>query len=193
MAFVKPIATTRSATGIPTGRLGVWWVVASEIVIFGGLLMSYLMLRLKHGETWSEDAAMTNTELGLLNTVVLLTSSYFIVMAHQAALKDHRQKAFNYIWATIGCGAIFMCVKYVEYTGKFAHGISITTSPFFSFYFTATGLHGFHVFCGMIIMGIISFHVKKGHETERVEYIGIYWHFVDVIWIFLFPLLYIAK
>ena len=110
-----------------------------------------------------------------------------------AAQKDERQKAFNYIWATIGCGAIFMVVKYFEYTGKFSHGIYIDTSAFFSFYFTATGLHGFHVVCGMVIMGIISFHVLKGHEMRRVEYIGIYWHFVDVVWIFLFPLLYIAK
>ena len=100
MAFVKPIATTRSSTGIPTGRLGVWWIVASEIVIFGGLLMSYLMLRLKHGEVWSRDAALTVTELGLLNTFVLLTSSYFIVMAHQAAQKDQRQKQGSVLAAT---------------------------------------------------------------------------------------------
>ena len=94
---------------------------------------------------------------------------------------------------TIFCGGLFMVVKYFEYSLKFSHGIYIDTSAFFSFYFTATGLHGFHVICGMVIMGIISFDVLKGHEPERVEYIGIYWHFVDLVWIFLFPLLYIAK
>ena len=193
MSSAKPIATTRSVTGIPTGRLAVWWIVASEIVIFGGLLMAYLMLRLKYGEIWGRDAGMTEMKWGALNTFILLTSSYFVVLAHQAASKDQRQRAFKFLWLTIICGFLFMCVKYIEYTSKFSHGIYIDSSVFFSFYFTATGLHGFHVLCGMLIMGIISFDVLKGHELPRVEYIGIYWHFVDLVWIFLFPLLYIAK
>ncbi|MDP6208136.1 MAG: cytochrome c oxidase subunit 3, partial [Roseibacillus sp.] len=84
-------------------------------------------------------------------------------------------------------------VKAYEYTTEIVHGYTLTSSVFWSFYYTATGLHGLHVIAGMVIMGIISFSVRKGENLQRVEYIGIYWHFVDVVWIFLFPLFYIAK
>jgi len=90
-------------------------------------------------------------------------------------------------------GGVFLVVKSYEYTTEITHGFTLTRNVFWSFYYVATGLHGFHVTVGMIIMGIISFAVKKGENLQRVEYIGIYWHFVDLVWIFLFPLLYIAQ
>lgn len=189
----KIIATGRTRTGIPTGRLAVWWVIASEIVIFGGLLVSYLLLRFKYGENWGAMAAHTETWAGALNTFVLLTSSLFIVLAHHAAEKGDIKKSFKLIWWTIGGGAIFMCVKSYEYWSKLSHDYTMQTDVFWGFYFLATGLHGIHVLAGMIIMGIISLDVRKGKNLQRVELIGIYWHFVDVVWIFLFPLLYIAK
>lgn len=193
MSFPKPAATTLCATGVPTGRLATWWVIASEIVIFGGLLGGYLLLRLHNGH-WAAYAAETQVAAGAFNTFVLLTSSLFVVLAHHAAERGEKEKAFKYIWFTIAGGLIFMCVKGFEYYTKiYLHDITITTNVFWSFYFTATGLHGLHVLAGMIIMAIISFDVRKGRELQRVEYIGIYWHFVDVVWIFLFPLLYIAK
>lgn len=188
-----PVATLRSVTGIPTGRLAVWWVIASEIVIFGGLLVSYLLFRLYHGEVWGAEAAHTNTVAGAFNTFVLLTSSLFIVLAHKAAEEKNIKKAFQFIWYTIAGGGVFMMVKAYEYTTEILHGFTMFKSVFWSFYYTATGLHGFHVLMGMLIMAIISFDVKKGKNLHRVENIGIYWHFVDVVWIFLFPLLYIAK
>lgn len=188
-----PVATLRSATGIPTGRLAVWWVIASEIVIFGGLLVSYLLFRLYHGEVWGAEAAHTNTVAGAFNTFVLLTSSLFIVLAHKAAHEKNIKKSFQFIWYTIAGGGVFMMVKAYEYTTEISHGFTLFKSVFWSFYYTATGLHGFHVLMGMLIMAIISFDVKKGKNLHRVENIGIYWHFVDVVWIFLFPLLYIAK
>jgi heme/copper-type cytochrome/quinol oxidase subunit 3 len=190
------IATGRSATGIPTGRLAVWWVIASEIVIFGGLLVSYLLLRFKYGEAWGAAAAHTQTWAGAINTFVLLTSSLFIVLAHHAAEQKDTKKAFKLIWWTIGGGAIFMCIKTVEYYTKLTHDpepFTMQSDIFWGFYFLATGLHGLHVLAGMIIMAIISLDVRKGKNLQRVELIGIYWHFVDVVWIFLFPLLYIAK
>jgi heme/copper-type cytochrome/quinol oxidase subunit 3 len=192
MSSHAPIATSRSSTGIPTYRLAVWWVLASEVVIFGGLIMCYLMFRLHH-EAWGYEAANTNPIAGGFNTFVLLTSSLFVVLAHQAAEAKETAKAFRYIWYTIGGGLVFMMVKAYEYTTEISHGFTIFKSVFWSFYYTATGLHGFHVLCGMVIMGIIAQDVKKGKNLHRVEAIGIYWHFVDVVWIFLFPLLYIAK
>ena len=111
----RPIATTRSAAGIPTGRLGVWWVVASEIVIFGGLLASYIMHRLAH-DAWSAQAAHTNTWIGAFNTLVLLSSSLSAVLAHQAAEEGNGKKAATLLWWTVAGAATFLSVKAAEWT-----------------------------------------------------------------------------
>lgn len=187
-----PIATTRSMTGIYTAKLATWWVIASEIVIFGGLLVSYLLLRLRHDD-WAAAASQTVTMAGAFNTLVLLTSSYFVVLAHKAAEEGNGAKASKFLWYTIGGGLIFMLVKAFEYYTKISHGITMTTGVFWSFYYTATGLHGLHVMAGMLIMGIVAAGARKNQNLHRVECIGLYWHFVDLVWIFLFPLLYIAK
>lgn len=191
---MKPIATTRSVTGIPTGRLAVWWVIASEIVIFGGLLASYLMHRLGHPEFGgSEYAGATNTWIGATNTLVLLSSSFSAVKAHEAAQAGNGPLAAKRLWLTFLGGATFLCIKGYEWTHEIMHGYTITKNAFWSFYYVAAGIHASHVVGGMIIMAILSFDVKKNLELQRVELIGNYWHFVDLIWIFLFPLLYIAK
>jgi len=188
----RPIATTRSAAGMPTPRLAVWWVIASEIVIFGGLLGSYIMHRIAHG-VWADYAANTNVYFGTTNTFVLLTSSLFAVLAHQAAERGEGKKAANLLYLVIGGGAIFLCIKATEWTIEISHGMTITANTFWSFYYTAAGIHALHVIAGMIIMFFVAQTAKRNEELHRVEIIGIYWHFVDVVWIFLFPLLYIAK
>ncbi len=192
MSATRPIATTRSAAGMPTGRLAVWWVIASEIVIFGGLLGSYVMHRLAH-DAWAAQAAHTNTWIGAFNTLVLLTSSLFAVLGHKAAEEGNGPKAAKLLWLTFAGGATFLVVKSFEWTSEISHGFTITASTFWSFYYTAAGLHAMHVLAGIIIIAIIAVDAAKNRELHRVELIGIYWHFVDVIWIFLFPLLYIAK
>ena len=192
MSFQRPMATSRSTTGISTAKLGVYWVIGSEIVIFGGLLASYVMYRLAHG-AWSHESAHTNVVAGGINTLVLLTSSLFAVLAHQAAEKKEIDKCFKYIWFTIAGALMFLVIKSIEWTGEISHGLTIHKSLFWAFYYTAAGIHAFHVICGAIIMAIIANDVKKGKDLQRVEAIGLYWHFVDIVWIFLFPLLYIAK
>jgi heme/copper-type cytochrome/quinol oxidase subunit 3 len=188
----RPIATTRSAAGLPTGRLAVWWVVVSEIVIFGGLLGSYIMYRLAH-DAFAAQAAHTNTWIGAFNTLVLLTSSLSAVLAHKAAESGDGKKAARLLWCTIGGGFTFLTVKAFEWTAEIHHGFTITSSTFWSFYYCAAGLHALHVLAGAIIMMFVAVDAAKNRELHRVELIGIYWHFVDVVWIFLFPLLYIAK
>jgi heme/copper-type cytochrome/quinol oxidase subunit 3 len=188
----RPIATTRSAAGLPTGRLAVWWVVVSEIVIFGGLLASYIMYRLAH-DAFAVQAAHTNTWIGAFNTLVLLTSSLSAVLAHQAAERGDGPKAARLIWATVVGALTFLVVKAFEWTFEIQHGFTITSSTFWSFYYAAAGLHASHVLAGAIIMMFVAKDAAKNHELHRVELIGIYWHFVDIVWIFLFPLLYIAK
>jgi heme/copper-type cytochrome/quinol oxidase subunit 3 len=192
MATQVPIATMRAATGIPTGRLAMWWVLASEIVIFGGLLATYVMLRLHH-EHWAEEAAHTSTLAGGFNTFVLLTSSLFAVLGHQAAANGDGPKAARYLWYTIGGGAVFMVVKAIEYTNEISHGYTIFRDVFWGYYYIATGLHGLHVLAGMVALAIVAAGARRNENLHRVELVGIYWHFVDIVWIFLFPLLYIAK
>ena len=188
----QPLATGRSATGIPTGKLAVFWVIGSEIVIFGGLLACYVALRIFH-DNWSHEAAHTNTIAGAINTMVLLTSSLFIVLAHQAAERKDGEKAFKFIWLTIGGAATFLTIKAFEWSHEISHGLTIKKSLFWAFYYTAAGIHAAHVIAGAVIMAIISLDARRGRNLHRVELIGLYWHFVDIVWIFLFPLLYIAK
>jgi heme/copper-type cytochrome/quinol oxidase subunit 3 len=177
---------------MPTGLLAVWWVIVSEIVIFGGILASYIMHRLAH-DAWTAQAAATNTWIGAFNTLVLLTSSLSAVLAHKAAEEGNGPKAAKLLGATMLGGLIFISVKAYEWTMEIHHGYTITSDTFWSFYYTAAGLHAMHVIAGVIIMGFVAKDAAKGLELHRVELIGVYWHFVDVVWIFLFPLLYIAK
>lgn len=188
----RPIATTREAAGMPTGRLAVWWVIASEIVIFGGLLASYIMHRLAH-DAWAVQAANTNTWIGAFNTLVLLTSSLFAVLGHKAADEGNGPKAANMLLLTAAGGMLFVGIKSYEWATEISHGFTLTSNTFWSFYYTAAGLHALHVIAGIVCLLIIAGQARRNHELHRVELIGLYWHFVDVVWIFLFPLLYIAK
>ena len=188
----KPVANTRSVTGIPSARLITWWVIASEIVIFGGLLVIYLMHRLGHPE-WQAAAAHTNTLAGAVNTFVLLTSSLCAVLAHKAADEHNGAKAAKLLRLTVLGGGIFLAIKAFEWTTDIREGFVISSGGFWSYYYTLAGLHGLHVIAGMIIMLLVAADAAKNQELQRVECIGLYWHFVDIVWIFLFPLLYIAR
>ena len=189
----KPIATLRSASGTPTGKLAIWWLIASEVVIFGGLLASYIMHRIGHPD-WAYAAAHTDVRIGGFNTLVLLTSSLFAVTAHHWAEKGEGRKAANWLLATVAGGALFAFVKFaIEWPIDIREGNTLTSHPFWSFYYVAAGLHACHVIAGCVIMLVVQHDARRGREMQRVELIGIYWHFVDLVWIFLFPLLYIAK
>jgi len=188
--FERPQATNRSVTGISTGKLAVWWIVASEIVIFGGLLVFYLLMRFRHGHEWAHEATHTDLRIGAFNTLVLLTSSLFAVLAHQAAESGDGKKAARFLWYTIGGALMFLCVKSYEWTVEIQKGYVLTKNIFWGCYYSITGLHGVHVIAGAIIMGIVAKDAAKGKDLQRVECIGIYWHFVDIVWLFLFPLFY---
>jgi heme/copper-type cytochrome/quinol oxidase subunit 3 len=150
------------------------------------------MFRMGHPE-WADAAAVTNTLIGAFNTFVLLTSSFTAVLAHQAAERGDGRKAARFLYLTIGGAVTFLVVKSFEWTAEISHGYTITSNGFWSFYYTMAGLHALHVIGGAIIMAFVARDAAKNRELQRVELIGIYWHFVDIIWIFLFPLLYIAK
>lgn len=177
---------------VPNGRMALWWVIASEVVIFGGAVCCYLLYRMRFPQ-WAEMAEHTSTPMGAINTFVLLTSSYTVVLAHEAALKGQLAKIKRYMSLTILAGLIFLCVKGIEYTHEIEHGYTLTSHVFWSFYFLLTGLHALHVIAGMTAMFLVMRSASRGQNLHRVEMVGLYWHFVDIVWIFLFPLLYIAK
>jgi len=192
-AQFTPQATLRTSMGLPAGRLAMWWLLCSEIVIFGGLLGSYLLLRVMN-PAWGEEAAHTSLAAGATNTLVLLTSSLSVVLGHQAAERGEGKKASVYLMYTILGGILFMFIKlYFEYIPELALGYTPFKSVFWAFYYLSTSLHGLHVLAGMIVMLIIIPAVRRNENLQRVEYIGIYWHFVDAVWIFLFPLFYMAS
>lgn len=185
-------AVWRTSTGLPTGKVALWWFLASEIAIFGGLIMCYVLGRVAHPE-WGEYASHTLNWAGALNTVILLSSSLTAVLAHDAAHMGNNLKASNLMFATIGGALGFLCVKTFEYNTEFSHGFYPWTNTFWAYYFFMTGLHALHVIAGGTALAIVAFKVRKNEMVEGVEYAGMYWHLVDVVWIFLFPLLYLAS
>ena len=185
---------TRAVTGIPTGKVGVWWFLASEIVLFGGLIGVYLMFRLG-SLGWSEMAAHMSIPIGTLNTFVLLTSSLTMVLAFAAAEKGDQKGMRTWLLLTVLLGLAFLIIKGFEWSGEIGAGFPPTAGGFWSFYYTMTGLHALHVLGGAVVNFILFLSVLMGllgGSEHRVELAGLYWHFVDIVWIFLFPLLYLS-
>jgi len=169
-----------------------WLLLSGEIVIFGGLLVSYMMTRVAHPE-WAEQTHHTNTLIGGVNAIILLTSDLFVVMAHAAAQKKDKDNAVKYIYLTIALGLLFLCIKAFEWTTDISEGFTLTSHLFWTYYYLTTGIHGAHIVVGIIALFAVSLGVKKGMNYQRVEIAGIYWHFVDMVWLIVFPLYYIAK
>ena len=185
-------AVPPAATTVPTGRLGIWWFLASEIVIFGGLVTIYVLFRLRHAE-WGKLAAHTMTVAGAVNTLVLLTSSLTMVLAHEAVERRNFKLASNAMLQSVFAGGVFLVIKAFEYAHEIGQGFTPVVNLFWAFYFCLTGLHALHVLGGLVAILAVRRALDRGENPHRVEYVGIYWHFVDVVWIFLFPLLYLAS
>jgi heme/copper-type cytochrome/quinol oxidase subunit 3 len=186
----------RPDTGLYNGKLGIWLFLASEVMLFGALFSSYVLLRVG-APSWPHGADILNVPLATLNTMVLITSSVTMVMAW-ASLKMGRFSAHRmYLFLTFLCGVGFMVIKTIEYMSKFSHHLYPKNDTFMAIYFTLTGLHGLHVLGGMVVMayllgpGAKMWKTDPGRFSNRVEVTGLYWHFVDLVWIFLFPLLYL--
>ena len=176
--------------------MGMWWFLASEVMTFGGFIAVYLLYRMANGGTWAEMAEHVSTLIGSINTVVLLTSSLTMVKACQAVDEEDRVRTRNYLGLTVLLGLVFLGFKAVEYTNEIQHGFTPLAGSFWSFYYALTGLHALHMIGGIIANLVLFIMAARGtlwpKTQQRVEFIGLYWHFVDVVWIFLFPLLYLS-
>lgn len=187
----------RHDTGLFNAKLGVWLFLASEVMLFGALFSSYILLRVS-AVSWPEGASMLSIPIGTINTMILITSSVTMVMAW-ASLKEKNLKRYRfYIGSTVLLGLAFLLIKiFVEYHAKFEHHFFPGKSTFLAIYFTLTGLHGLHVLGGVILNsyfwgpGAKMWLSEPERFTNRIEVAGLYWHFVDLVWIFLFPVLYL--
>jgi heme/copper-type cytochrome/quinol oxidase subunit 3 len=187
-----PLSST--PTILPTGKLGLWWFLSSEIITFGGLMGSYMVLRLLHPE-WAEAAQHLNVVIATVNTAVLLTSSLTMVLAFAAVEHADNRAVRTWLACTVTLGLVFLLIKAWEWSGKLSAGMVPGVSGFWSFYYAMTGLHALHVLGGIVVNAVLLLVALRGRlwpMAHRVELAGLYWHFVDLVWIFLFPLLYLS-
>ena len=187
----------REETGLYNAKLGIWLFLASEIMLFGGLFSAYILLRVGSPVWPPSGETHLNIPLATLNTFNLILSSWTIVKSW-VSLKENDIKGFKmFMGITLLCSILFLVIKYFEYSAKFHHGIFPSTDNFFGIYFTLTGLHGIHVIGGLIVnyyhwgAGLKMWETEPERFTNRIEIAGLYWHFVDLVWIFLFPTLYL--
>ncbi|HTP80822.1 MAG TPA: cytochrome c oxidase subunit 3 [Bacteroidota bacterium] len=186
----------RPDTGLFNAKLGIWLFLASEVMLFGALFSTYILLR-TGAETWPRGWEELNIPLATLNTAILITSSVTMVMSWASLMMKDFKKYRRYMASTILLAFGFLVVKGFEYGHKFELGHFPSTSNFFAIYFTLTGLHGLHVIGGIVVNSYLlgpgskMWATQPGRFTNRVEIAGLYWHFVDLVWIFLFPSLYL--
>ena len=184
----------RPDTGLTNGKLGIWLFLASEVMLFGALFSTYIILRVgapewPHGEL--------NIWLGAINTVILISSSVTMVMAWASLKMNDWGKHRLFLISTFLLAGLFLVNKYFEYSAHFATGELPSHSTFLAIYYTLTGLHGLHILAGMIVMlyligpGAKMWKRNADQFANRIEATGLYWHFVDLVWIFLFPVLYL--
>ena len=190
------------------GTLGMWVFLVTEIMFFGGLFMAYLMYRWANADAFQEASAHLDKFWGAVNTVVLIVSSLTMAMAVRSAQTSAKPKTqVAWLVATMVFGTAFLGVKYVEYADKFHHNLvpgpnfqwpgqyDAGAEIFYSLYFCMTGLHAVHMIIGLGLMTVIAVMAWRGKFDAQyytpVEVGGLYWHFVDIVWIFLFPLLYL--
>lgn len=188
------------------GTFGMWVFIASELLFFGPLLFGYLYLRTQYPAACAAASRHTDFLLGTANTAVLLTSSLLMALAAHAAEGQRRSRAARLLLAVAALGLVFLVVKGFEYHAEFQEqlfpgaGFRAQAPPgmelFFLLYFALTGLHALHLTIGILACVALAFMLRRpepqGPSGEAVELAGLYWHFVDLVWIFLYPLLYLV-
>ena len=187
--------------------LGMWLFLITEVLFFGGLFLAYMLYRVWYPVAWAEASRELDIVLGAFNTAVLIGSSLTMALAVHAAALGHRKKIAAYLLLTILLGSVFLGIKVVEYADKFHHHLvpgpnfqfegsdPRASQAFYTLYFGMTGLHALHMIIGIVLLGILVWRGAQGmfnhYYYTPVEMSGLYWHFVDLVWIFLFPLLYL--
>ncbi|MCS6926320.1 MAG: cytochrome c oxidase subunit 3 family protein [Candidatus Binatia bacterium] len=187
--------------------LGMWVFLVTEVLFFGGLFLSYIVYRASYPEAFASGSHHLDVMLGAVNTAVLIGSSLTMALAVHAAQEGRRREVVLFLLGTLLLGGVFLGIKGIEYGHKFAQGLVpgpsfVFPAPharqvqlFFALYFAMTGLHAAHMVIGIGVLSVLTVMAWRGHFSAvyyaPVEIAGLYWHFVDIVWIFLFPLLYL--
>lgn len=201
VALAHPIEEEVTSTGIPHDKMGMWVFLCSEVMFFTGLIGSYIVLRFA-SPLWPQPSTVLNIPLTAMNTFILICSSVTMVQALAAADRGDLSKMKLFLSLTLLFGAIFISIQGVEYwkllhehTTHYPNGFNPHASLFGSVFFTTTGFHGFHVFCGVVCMAYMTGKAFLGKLTKEhhqgIETLGLYWHFVDLVWIVLFTIIYL--
>lgn len=181
----------------PPGDLAIWIFIVAELLVFAVFFASYAFTRANNVELFNTYQPTLNTDLALINTLALITSSYFVVRA-VAAIRENRTKhSFYWILMALLMGLLFLVVKLVEYRHHYAEGINLRTNLFYMFYFSLTFFHFMHVIMAMVILSVNGFKTWVGAYSPEnhtgLETGASYWHMVDLVWIILFPLVYVMR
>lgn len=193
---IPHVVDPHPVTGLTNAKLGVWLFLSSEVMLFGAFFSSLILLRVG-ASNWPHGPEVLNVPLAFFNTLFLILSSVTVLQAWTSLQSGDKKKSQAFLWATIGLATLFIILKSFEYGTKFSHGIFPGTNTFYAIYFTMTGLHALHVIGGIVVFLYFALFGHKMYEAEpdrytgRMEVSGLYWHFVDLVWIFLFPTLYL--
>jgi cytochrome c oxidase subunit 3 len=193
---------------LETQSMGMWVFLMSEIMFFGAVFAAYIVYRTAYPQVFAEASSHLDLVLGSLNTGILLTSSLCMALAVNSAARGLRRQIVFFLLATILLGVVFLGIKFMEYSQEFSGHLfpggdfmypgadPARAKIFFSLYFTLTGMHAVHMIIGILMIGVLTFFAWRGNFTPEhyapVDMIGLYWHFVDIVWIFIFPLMYLV-
>ncbi len=177
------------------GDFAIWIFIYAELLVFGIFFLAYAYTRAQHVELFNTYQQHLNRESGAINTLVLITSSYFVVMAVAAIRRGAAGHCTRWLILAVLSGSVFVWIKLAEFAAKHAEGITLSTNTFYMFYLSLTFFHFMHVLMGMVILSVVALKAYRGaynaQEHTGVETGASYWHMVDLVWIILFPLVYV--
>lgn len=181
----------------PPGDLAIWIFILAELLVFAVFFSAYAFTRMNHVALFDQYQATLDRDAALINTLALLTSSYFVIRGVVAAREGNNPLCVRWIWAAVGMGGLFLVVKGAEYAHHIGAGISLSTNKFYMFYLSLTFFHFMHVILGMVILAAVAMKARRGGYS-REDHVGVetgasYWHMVDLVWLILFPLVYVMR
>ncbi len=192
-----PPSTAMPASKALPGDFAIWMFIYAELLVFGVFFITYAIVRSKNIELFNASQLLVDRDLGLINTLVLITSSYFVVRAVNAIKRNEQRRCVFWLNAAIATGLIFVVIKIIEFSTKAAQGINLSTNTFYTYYLSMTFFHFMHVILGLVILTAIMLKARQGGYS-RDDHVGVetgasYWHMVDLVWIVLFPLVYLMR
>ncbi len=189
--------TVPPTSAYPPGDLAVWVFIFAELLAFGVFFLAYAFTRMRHVELFDAMQGTLDRRAGAVNTVLLITSSFCVARAVRAVEHGASRIGTRWVLAALACGAGFLLVKGAEYADKFGAGISLSTNTFYMIYLSLTFFHFMHVILGMVVLAVLAVQTRRGDyhrgNMNGLESGAAYWHMVDLVWIVLFPLVYVLR